>query len=55
VRPRINLADAECEPTDEELEELAREAFAHVKADNDAALAKLHREISAARRQLRGA
>ena len=54
VRSRINLADAECEPTDEELQELANEAFAKVKLANEQALARLHQRIAAARRQIRG-
>ena len=41
------MADADYEPADEDLEELAREAFAGVKAANDEALAKLRREIAA--------
>jgi hypothetical protein len=41
-----NLADPTVEPTDEELEGLARRAFAHVRADHEASLIRLRQEIA---------
>lgn len=41
----INLMDPECEPTDEQLMGLSKRAFAGVRAEHDAALAKLWEEI----------
>ena len=41
---RRNLADPDYEPTDEELVELAHEAFAGVREANEAALARM-REV----------
>jgi hypothetical protein len=40
-----NLADPDYEPTDEELGELVHSAFAGVRAQNEAALHKVHEEI----------
>jgi hypothetical protein len=42
-----NLADPSYEPSDEELQELSRAAFADVPARNDAALQRLRAEIKA--------
>ena len=42
-----NLADPDYEPTDEELAELTRSAFANVAAQNELALRKVHDEIAA--------
>jgi hypothetical protein len=42
----INLADPDFEPTDEQLIELSKRAFADVKARHEAALAKLRAEIA---------
>ena len=41
-----NFGDPTYEPTDEELAELMREAFADVPARNAAALARLHEDIA---------
>lgn len=50
----INLADPEFEPTDEELVELTKRAFAHVPEQNAKILAKLEADVAAAREQVRG-
>ena len=42
-----NLADPDYEPTDEELRELSRTAFAEVAVRNREALARVHAEIAA--------
>jgi hypothetical protein len=42
----VNLADPDVEPTDEELEELMRLAFADVKRSHDESLARLRAEIA---------
>ena len=42
----INLADPTFEPTDEQLIELSRRAFAGVKERREAALAKMRAEIA---------
>jgi hypothetical protein len=44
-----NLADPSYEPSDEELQELSRAAFADVPARRKAALARLREEIRALR------
>lgn len=44
-----NLADPSREPTDEELGELFREAFANVAKANEASLAALRAKIAAQR------
>jgi hypothetical protein len=49
VADPINLADPACEPTDDQLTELSRRAFAGVAAAHQAALARLRTEIAAAR------
>ncbi|MET0790119.1 MAG: hypothetical protein ABW061_01235 [Polyangiaceae bacterium] len=41
-----NLADPDYEPTDEELQELSRSAFADVPAKNAEALRKVHARIA---------
>lgn len=41
-----NLSDPDYEPTDEELLELTRSAFAHVAANNAEALRKVHAHIA---------
>jgi hypothetical protein len=46
-----NFGDPSYEPTDEELAELMREAFADVPARNAAALDRLHQEIASLRVQ----
>lgn len=48
---RINLADPSFEPTDEQLQELSRRAFAGVAAANARALAKLRAQIGNARQE----
>lgn len=49
---RVNLADPNYEPTDEDLRELSREAFADVALKNAEALARLGEEIEELRRQV---
>ena len=49
---RINLADPTFEPTDEQLQELSRRAFAHVPAQNAAAAARLRARIAEGRATL---
>jgi hypothetical protein len=44
-----NLADPTFEPTDEDLIELARRAFAHVRSAQEETSRKLRAEIAAAR------
>jgi hypothetical protein len=44
-----NLSDPEYEPTDEELGELVRSAFAGVRDQNEAALRRVHAEIATLR------
>jgi hypothetical protein len=46
----VNLASPEFEPTDEELIELSRRAFAHVGAAQDASAAALRDRIEARRK-----
>jgi hypothetical protein len=46
---RTNLADPDREPTDEELGELIREAFAHVAKANEESLSVLRAQINAQR------
>jgi hypothetical protein len=48
---RVNFADPDFEPTDEQLEALMTEAFAGVKIANDKALQEIHRQIAEARRK----
>jgi hypothetical protein len=43
---RINLADPDFEPTDEQLMELSKRAFADVKERHEAVLAKMRAEIA---------
>lgn len=50
---RMRLADPDYEPTDEELRELMRAAFADVGAKSREADARLHREIEELRRAAR--
>lgn len=47
--PSKNLSDPAFEPSDEDLIGLARRAFAHVRADQEAAARKLRAEIAVAR------
>jgi hypothetical protein len=46
----VNLASPDFEPTDEELIELSRRAFAHVGAAQDASAAGLRERIEARRK-----
>jgi len=48
---KVNLADPEFEPTDEELIELAHRAFAGVAKANEATQAKLRADIAALREE----
>lgn len=48
-----NLADPDYEPTDEELQQLARDAFADVPAQHREARRRFWDEIEASRNQLR--
>jgi hypothetical protein len=43
-----NLADPDFEPTDEQLQELMKSAFANVKADHEAGMDRLRLEIEQA-------
>lgn len=45
----VNFADPDFEPTDEQLRQLSREAFADVEARQQDALARLRRDIAALR------
>jgi hypothetical protein len=45
----VNLADPSFEPTDDDLRQLSREAFADVPAQQREALARLRREVTALR------
>jgi hypothetical protein len=47
---RRNLADPDYEPTDEDLVELAHEAFAGVREANEAALTRMRAAIATERR-----
>jgi len=49
---RRNLADPEYEPTDEDLQGLAREAFAHVRGAHERALSQLRDEIAVERAEV---
>ena len=49
-----NLADPSIEPTDEELERLAKDAFADVAAENEAWRARLRERILQTRAAKRG-
>lgn len=46
MSPAPNFADATFEPTDEQLEQLSREAFADVAKQHDEALARLRRHVA---------
>jgi hypothetical protein len=48
----VNLADPDVEPTDEQLAELMKRAFADVRAKHEAALSRLHAEIAVARTEV---
>ena len=50
----INLADPDFEPTDEELIELSKRAFAHVPAQSAKRRAQLEADVAAAREKVRG-
>ena len=49
----INLADPNCEPTDEQLADLSQRAFAQVKSNHAQSLRALRMKIIAGRRVLR--
>jgi hypothetical protein len=49
----VNLADPECEPTDEQLLELSKRAFANVRSEHAESLAKLREEIARLRIEAR--
>lgn len=49
----VNLADPECEPTDEQLEELFKRAFADVERENRESRARLRAEIARLRVEAR--
>jgi hypothetical protein len=55
VRPMsdVNLADPECEPTDEQLADLFKRAFADVESKHRESLARLHAEIARLRAEAR--
>jgi hypothetical protein len=48
---QVNLADPDFEPTDEELRELSRAAFADVAEENAAALARMNAFIEGERKK----
>jgi hypothetical protein len=45
----VNLADPDCEPSDDDLAGLMERAFANVRAEDEQRLAKLREEIAAER------
>jgi hypothetical protein len=49
---RINMADPDFEPTDEQLQQLAHEAFAHVASENQARIAAMRKRIAKAQGEL---
>ena len=49
---RINLADPDFEPTDEQLQELSRKSFAHVAEANRASLRRLREDIARMRTEV---
>jgi hypothetical protein len=49
---KIDLADPDFEPTDEQLEGLMKRAFAGVGAAHEAALARIRAEIATARAEV---
>jgi hypothetical protein len=51
VAADVNFANPEFEPTDEQLHQLSREAFADVPRNHARALARLREEIEALRAQ----
>jgi hypothetical protein len=51
MEPRPNLADPDFEPTDEQLAELMRRAFADVPAKKEASLRQLRARIAKAREE----
>lgn len=46
---RVNLADPDCEPTDEQLRELMSRAFAGVREQRERAMEQLRARIESAR------
>lgn len=50
--PKVNLADPDYEPTDEDLQRLAHEAFEDVPRRRVAVLQRLHAQIAEDRRRL---
>ena len=50
---RINFADPDYEPTDEELESLMKEAFAGIQEAREDSLRQMHARIAAAQADLR--
>jgi hypothetical protein len=49
---RVNLADPDCEPTDEQLGELMSRAFASVREQRERAMEKLRARIGSAREEV---
>ncbi len=47
-----NLADPEYEPTDEELQRLALEAFSGIRAEKENALRDMHERIALERKRI---
>ena len=45
----VNLADPDCEPSDEDFAGLMERAFANVRAENEQRLARLREQIAAQR------
>ena len=45
---RVDLADPDFEPTDEQLQELSRRAFSDVKARHEAAMERMRAQIAEA-------
>lgn len=50
--PTVNLADPSCEPSDEQLQELSKRAFAEVPANNERTLRMFRASISEGRSRL---
>jgi predicted Zn-dependent protease with MMP-like domain len=49
---KINLADPDFEPSDEQLQELMRRAFAHIPEQNERRLRLMHERIELGRIEL---
>lgn len=52
MNEKINLADPDFEPTDEQLQELLRQAFAHIPKQNEERLRLIREQILQGRIEL---